>query len=318
MFVEKPRLFNGFLEEKLEGFGVVEQSQTQSEARPQIQATTISTSHPTRPTSPCILPLSFMTDIDTLHLFNPKYYTNNVHPEGKLIFCLLQLCGMKATFYGSGSGSGSLGVGSVSSVSSRHSIIPSPGTGVGTGSHYTGLPTPHAHPGYPGTPGSSVPVLVAYAYQLDALYDSDEDDGEDDDWLHDPRVSFYAAVDSSQMGLQGKGKGRGKKNEEVGQSELESQMKTRSGTMGYVEDTMSIRGLGNYFAIWLLLLGLVALFIFYPVLTAPSYLCVVVRCKPDKMVIVVLEGVGFLCVELPISADATSTKKCKRLRGSRR
>ncbi|KAJ3755716.1 hypothetical protein EV360DRAFT_72637 [Lentinula raphanica] len=187
---------------------------------------------------------------------------------------------------GSGSGSGSLGVGSVSSLSSRHSImsgdsrIPliSPGTGVGPGSHHTGLPTPHAHPGYPGTPGSSVPVLVAYAYQLDALYDSDEDDGEDDDWLHDPRVSFYAAVDSAQMGPQGKGQGKGKgkgigkgeRNEEVGQPELESQVvKTRSGTAGYIEDTMSLRGLGNYFAIWLLLLGLVALFIFYPVLTAP-------------------------------------------------
>ncbi|KAJ3826856.1 hypothetical protein F5880DRAFT_1504321 [Lentinula raphanica] len=195
-------------------------------------------------------------------------------------------------FYGSGSGSRSLGVGSVSSVSSRHSIMsgdsriplisPSPGVGTGagagTGSHHTGLLTPHAHPGppgYPGTPGSSVPVLVAYAYQLDALYDSDEDDGEDDDWLHDPRVSFYAAVDSAQMGPQGKGKGRGKRNEDVVQSELESQMKTRSGTTGYVEDTMSLRGLGNYFAIWLLLLGLVALFIFYPVLTAPSYPCVV-------------------------------------------
>ncbi|KAJ3768910.1 hypothetical protein FB446DRAFT_814077 [Lentinula raphanica] len=162
-------------------------------------------------------------------------------------------------------------------------ISPSPGTGVGTGSHHTGLPTPHAHPGYLGTPGSSVPVLVAYAYQLDALYDSDEDNGEDDNWLHDPRVSFYAA---------GKGKGRGKKNEEVGQSELESQMKTWSGTTEYVEDTMSLCGLGNYFAIWLLLLGLVALFIFYPVLTAPSYLCVVVQCKPDKMAIVVLEGVS--------------------------
>ncbi|KAJ3767281.1 hypothetical protein FB446DRAFT_707951 [Lentinula raphanica] len=39
MFVGKPRLFNGFLEEKLEGFGVVEQSQTHLESYPPVLET---------------------------------------------------------------------------------------------------------------------------------------------------------------------------------------------------------------------------------------------------------------------------------------
>jgi hypothetical protein len=81
--------------------------------------------------------------------------------------------------------------------------------------------------------------LVAYAYEPDALLDG-EQDGEDDDWLHDPRVSFFAASPAS-----AKEKQRAKS--------------------GYVEDVMSVRGLVNYAAIWLLLVGLVALFIFYPV-----------------------------------------------------
>jgi len=80
--------------------------------------------------------------------------------------------------------------------------------------------------------------IVAYAYQPDALLDG-EDDGEDDDWLHDPRVSFYASP------------GEGK----------------NPPTSGYVEDALSMRGLVNYTMIWLLLGALVALFIFYPVLT---------------------------------------------------
>ncbi|KIK52827.1 hypothetical protein GYMLUDRAFT_49660 [Collybiopsis luxurians FD-317 M1] len=78
--------------------------------------------------------------------------------------------------------------------------------------------------------------LVAYAYQPDALLDGEEDD-EDDDWLHDPRVSFFASL--------GKGK--------------------EPARSGYVERSMSVRGVVNYIAVWLLLVGLVALFVFYPV-----------------------------------------------------
>ncbi|KAJ4473126.1 hypothetical protein J3R30DRAFT_766218 [Lentinula aciculospora] len=104
--------------------------------------------------------------------------------------------------------------------------------------------------------------LVAYAYQPDALLDGEEDD-EDDDWLHDPRVSFYASpspgVKRSTLAVHsspGLGVGKGTPEPHIPKSKS-----------GYVEDSMSLRGLGNYFTIWLLLVGLVALFIFYPVVT---------------------------------------------------
>ncbi|KAJ3728052.1 hypothetical protein DFJ43DRAFT_1085611 [Lentinula guzmanii] len=131
----------------------------------------------------------------------------------------------------SGSGSGSS---SMRSMSSRHSIMSGdsrlPLITASTEYEYEYDVHPHLHPHQ---------QLVAYASEVDALIDGDEDDGEDDDWLHDPRVSFYA----------GQGKGEKKKRKS-----------------GYVEDGMSYRGIGNYFMIWLILLGLVALFVFYPVL----------------------------------------------------
>ncbi|KAJ3798064.1 hypothetical protein GGU11DRAFT_782553, partial [Lentinula aff. detonsa] len=133
----------------------------------------------------------------------------------------------------SGSGSGSS---SMRSMSSRHSIMSGDSrlpliTAIATASaEYEYEYDVHPHQ-----------QLVAYASEVDALIDGDEDDGEDDDWLHDPRVSFYAG--------QGKGEGEKKKRK-----------------TGYVEDGMSYRGIGNYFMIWLILLGLVALFVFYPVL----------------------------------------------------
>ncbi|KAJ3714037.1 hypothetical protein C8R42DRAFT_682846 [Lentinula raphanica] len=69
-FVGKSRALTGFLKERLEGFNVVEQDQTQPEApRPS-------------PLTPRVT-LSFILGIDTLiRLFNPKYYTNAAHPEG--------------------------------------------------------------------------------------------------------------------------------------------------------------------------------------------------------------------------------------------
>ncbi|KAJ4470622.1 hypothetical protein C8J55DRAFT_491713 [Lentinula edodes] len=154
------------------------------------------------------------------------------------------------------SGSGSMtisrssmdGVGSVAgsmrSFSSRHSVmsgdsrIPLIRSDFRDGSHRKGQEM----------------QLVAYAYQPDALLDG-EDDGEDDDWLHDPKVSFYASPQSKA----GIGENKGK------DSELSPSLRT--GKTGYVEDSISMRGLGNYFTLWLLLVGLVALFIFYPVVT---------------------------------------------------
>ncbi|KAJ3769660.1 hypothetical protein FB446DRAFT_693225 [Lentinula raphanica] len=69
-FVGKSRALTGFLKERLDGFNVVEQDQTQPEApRPS-------------PLTPRVT-LSFILGIDTLiRLFNPKYYTNAAHPEG--------------------------------------------------------------------------------------------------------------------------------------------------------------------------------------------------------------------------------------------
>ncbi|KAJ3825667.1 hypothetical protein F5880DRAFT_1477807 [Lentinula raphanica] len=69
-FVGKSRALNGFLKERLDGFNVVEQDQTQPESpRPS-------------PLTPRVT-LSFILGIDTLiRLFNPKYYTNAAHPEG--------------------------------------------------------------------------------------------------------------------------------------------------------------------------------------------------------------------------------------------
>jgi len=78
--------------------------------------------------------------------------------------------------------------------------------------------------------------LVAYAYQPDALLDGEQDD-EDDDWLHDPRVSLYATPG------------------------------TKSKRSGYREDTISIRGVVNYTTIWLMLVAIIALFVLYPVST---------------------------------------------------
>ncbi|KAJ3742521.1 hypothetical protein DFH05DRAFT_1501080 [Lentinula detonsa] len=133
----------------------------------------------------------------------------------------------------SGSGSSSM-----RSMSSRHSImsgdsrLPLITASTEYEYEYDVHPHLHLHPHQ---------QLVAYASEMDALIEGDEDDGEDDDWLHDPRVSFYAG--------QGKGEGERKKRK-----------------TGYVEDGMSYRGIGNYFMIWLILLGLVALFVFYPVL----------------------------------------------------
>ncbi|KAJ4000725.1 hypothetical protein F5050DRAFT_1803913 [Lentinula boryana] len=135
---------------------------------------------------------------------------------------------------GSGSGSSSM-----RSMSSRHSVMSGDSrlpliTATATAEYeyeYDVHPHLHLHPHQ---------QLVAYASEVDALIDGDEDDGEDDDWLHDPRVSFYA----------GQGEGEGEKKRKT----------------GYVEDGMSYRGIGNYFMIWLILLGLVALFVFYPVI----------------------------------------------------
>ncbi|KAJ3761104.1 hypothetical protein EV360DRAFT_38482 [Lentinula raphanica] len=69
-FVGKSRALTGFLKERLDGFNVVEQDQTQPEApRPS-------------PLTPRVT-LSFILGIDTLiRLFNPKYYINAAHPEG--------------------------------------------------------------------------------------------------------------------------------------------------------------------------------------------------------------------------------------------
>ncbi|KAE9404952.1 hypothetical protein BT96DRAFT_988793 [Gymnopus androsaceus JB14] len=78
--------------------------------------------------------------------------------------------------------------------------------------------------------------MVAYAYQPDALLDGEEDD-EDDDYLHDPRVSFYATPRNGKQGLRA----------------------------GYKEDTISVRGVVNYTTIWLVLVAIIALFVFYPV-----------------------------------------------------
>jgi hypothetical protein len=86
--------------------------------------------------------------------------------------------------------------------------------------------------------GGNGTQLVAYAYQPDALLDGEEDDL-DDDWLHDPRVSFFAPP--------GKGK--------------------QSPRSEYKEDAISVRGVVNYTAIWLMLVAIIALFVFYPVST---------------------------------------------------
>ncbi|KAJ3834022.1 hypothetical protein F5878DRAFT_589937 [Lentinula raphanica] len=79
-FVGKSRALTGFLKERLDGFNVVEQDQTQPEApRPS-------------PLTPRVT-LSFILGIDTLiRFFNPKYYTNAAHPEGseELMFSSLR------------------------------------------------------------------------------------------------------------------------------------------------------------------------------------------------------------------------------------
>ncbi|KAF5386551.1 hypothetical protein D9757_005875 [Collybiopsis confluens] len=107
--------------------------------------------------------------------------------------------------------------------------------------------------GLGGVNPSTGSQFVAYAYQLDALLDGEEDD-EDDDWLHDPRVPFFASSDTR------KSKGKGKEEDKEKGLSVDP-----SRTSGYVEQAISWRGLVNYVSIWLLLAGLVALFIFYPV-----------------------------------------------------